>query len=156
VVMFAVAGLLGLGFLLQTLHRLSALQAESLPPPDIAIISTSSEPPPVPQAGAAPALGPPGARSPGGLEWLERRAASRHVRSVFRIWVVVFGLVGSQMSWMLRPFIGNPNSPFTLLRPRESNFFEAVFEKAWDLSTPSKGRDRSSPSWPSSQPSRGY
>jgi len=62
---------------------------------------------------------------------------------------VVFGLVGAQMAWMLRPFIGNPNSPFTLIRSRESNFFEAVFDKAWDLATPSKGH------WPASQPWRG-
>ncbi len=50
----------------------------------------------------------------------------RHVKTVFYIWVIVFGLVGSQMSWVLRPFIGDPNQPFSLFRPKGSNFFEAV------------------------------
>ena len=142
VVMFAVAGFLGLGFLLQTLHRLSAAQTE--PPADEDLASPGpSTPPPIPTAGAAPHAP---ARTPGALEWLERRAVGRHVRMVFRIWVVVFGLVGGQMAWMLRPFIGNPTTPFTFLRPRESNFFEAVFDRAWDLATPSKGH--SLPGWP--------
>ena len=41
--------------------------------------------------------------------------------------MLVFGLVGAQMSWVLRPFIGAPGMPFEWLRPRESNFFEAVY-----------------------------
>ena len=32
------------------------------------------------------------------------------------------------MGWVLRPFIGNPNMPFTLFRGRESNFFMAVLQ----------------------------
>ena len=39
---------------------------------------------------------------------------------------VVFGLVGAQMGWVLRPFVGNPSLPFTWFRGRESNFFQAV------------------------------
>jgi hypothetical protein len=60
------------------------------------------------------------------LEPQRRQAAS--VRGVFRIWVVVFGLVGAQMAWILRPFIGNPNQKFEWFRPVHSNFFEAVFD----------------------------
>jgi hypothetical protein len=30
------------------------------------------------------------------------------------------------MGWVLRPFVGNPGQPFSWLRPRQSNFFEAV------------------------------
>ncbi len=32
------------------------------------------------------------------------------------------------MGWVLRPFIGNPNMPFTWFRARESNFFMAVLQ----------------------------
>jgi len=32
------------------------------------------------------------------------------------------------MGWVLRPFLGNPNVPFAWFRPRESNFFQAVFQ----------------------------
>jgi len=46
---------------------------------------------------------------------------------VFHLWLLLFALVGAQMGWVLRPFIGNPAVPFTLFRHRESNFFEAVF-----------------------------
>ena len=62
----------------------------------------------------------------GALEPLENRVLSKHVKTVFRLWVVVFALVGAQMGWVLRPFVGNPAIKFQWLRPRESNFFEAV------------------------------
>jgi hypothetical protein len=97
VVLFAVSGLLGLKFLLQTLHRLS-LPAEPGPLPDPA----------------------------GALEKVEGSLLGKNVRGVFTIWVIVFGLVGAQMSWVLRPFIGAPGMPFQLFRARESHFFEAV------------------------------
>ena len=79
--------------------------------------------------GAAPAAPAPAASSePGGaLDRLEDHMVSSDVTTIFRIWIIVFGLVGAQMSWVLRPFIGAPDQPFTLFRMRESNFFEAVF-----------------------------
>jgi hypothetical protein len=46
---------------------------------------------------------------------------------VFFVWMVLFGLVGMQMSWLLRPFIGSPELPFAWFRPRDGSFFEAVF-----------------------------
>lgn len=45
---------------------------------------------------------------------------------IFYIWVIIYGLVGVQMSWLLRPFIGHPGTPFELFRQRQGNFFEAV------------------------------
>jgi hypothetical protein len=60
---------------------------------------------------------------------------SGHVKTVFRLWVIVFGLVGAQMGWVLRPFIGNPNAPFTWFRGRESNFFQAVLHTFVSLFT---------------------
>ena len=49
-------------------------------------------------------------------------------RRVFGVWIVVYGAVGAQMGWILRPFIGTPARPFELFRERGSNFFEAVLE----------------------------
>lgn len=40
---------------------------------------------------------------------------------------MIYGVVGAQMGWILRPFIGNPDLPFTWFRARESNFFAALF-----------------------------
>ena len=48
------------------------------------------------------------------------------VRAVFRGWLVVFAIVGTQMSWVLRPFIGSPSASFTWFRPRSGSFFEGV------------------------------
>ena len=42
---------------------------------------------------------------------------------IFYLWIAAFGLVGAQMSWMLRPFIGSPDTAFTWLRTREGNFY---------------------------------
>lgn len=50
----------------------------------------------------------------------------RSATIVFRIWLIVFALVGAQMSWVLRPFVGG-EAEFALFRPRGSNFFEALF-----------------------------
>ncbi len=41
--------------------------------------------------------------------------------------------VGAQMAWILRPFIGTPDLPFTLFRDRESNFFLGVTESIRQL-----------------------
>ena len=47
---------------------------------------------------------------------------------VFSFWILIYGCVGAQMGWVLRPFIGAPNLEFTFFRSdRDSNFFEAFF-----------------------------
>jgi hypothetical protein len=112
VVLCAVAGFLGLGFLLQTLHRLT-LAGEVPPPPPSAMGTT---PPIIPESRVSGALEPTG------------QAPARQVRAMFRCWIVLFALVGSQMGWVLRPFIGSPDIPFTFFRGRESNFFQAVWQ----------------------------
>ena len=40
----------------------------------------------------------------------------------------VTDLVGAQMAWVLRPFVGSPSQPFQWFRVRESSFFEAVWQ----------------------------
>jgi hypothetical protein len=50
-------------------------------------------------------------------------------RRVFWAWLVCNLLLGSQLSWLLRPFIGSPALRVEFLRQHafEGNFFEAVF-----------------------------
>jgi hypothetical protein len=117
VAVFAVSGAMGLSFLLQTLHRLSL--ARPLPGPTEADELVGDE-----KSGVAP---------PGALDALEDHVPSGRVKAVFRCWVVLFGLVGAQMGWVLRPFLGNPTVPFTWFRARESNFFEAVWRSLLGL-----------------------
>lgn len=130
VLVFAIAGILGLKFLLQTLHRLSFVER----PQATTISATTDITAPatgLTEASAAKTLQP---AAPGGaLDPLEGHPLGRHVRTIFRCWVVVFGLVGAQMGWVLRPFIGNPDEPFTWFRARQSNFFQAVCETFLNL-----------------------
>jgi hypothetical protein len=115
VVVFAVAGLFGLRFLLLTLHRLNLAAAQGPPGP----VATSE---------ASPEAEPTGP-----LQLVQNQPVSEHVKIVFRLWVIVFGLVGAQMGWVLRPFIGSPDMPFTWFRHRESNFFMAVLQALANL-----------------------
>lgn len=43
-------------------------------------------------------------------------------------WLVTYGLVGTQMAWLMRPFIGDPNMPFSIFRQQESNFYIHMME----------------------------
>ena len=115
-----VAGLLGLAFLLRTLHRIVIIQERKI------LQEAGFTPPPVPPANPNQPVSP---------EVIEAKKLSaldkfgqthRKAKSVVQIWTIVFGLVGAQMSWVLRPFIGSPYLPFELFRERESNFFLAV------------------------------
>lgn len=115
VVVFAASGFLGLSFLLQTLHRLSVVEKERALPIEVVEHVEAEKGTPSP------------ASTPGALDRMEGHVLGKHVKTVFRVWMVLFGLVGAQMGWVLRPFIGDPNRPFTWFRERDSNFFEAVF-----------------------------
>jgi hypothetical protein len=137
VVVCGVSGALGLSFLLQTLHRLSILDAQTPITPTaqerrVAVEQRLTEL----ESGSATAssseglefLGPPGPLDP-----VPDRVLGKHVKTVFNLWVIVFALVGAQMGWVLRPFIGNPNIAFTWFRPRGSNFFQAILQTLQNL-----------------------
>lgn len=104
VALFAASGVLGLNFLLQTLHRLTNANRQ------------------MPEVVPADAPIPSPLRLPG------QQIIGKEVKAVFYCWVVIFGLVGAQMSWVLRPFIGNPEQPFEWFRPRQSHFFESLWQ----------------------------
>lgn len=127
VVVFGISGVLGLAFLLQTLHRLSV--ADEMRARAAAVqanVSLITSVPAEVEGGEAPPPIPAFTPMPGALAPLAGRVIRPSVRTVFRIWIVVFGLVGAQMGWVLRPFVGNPEQPFSWFRPRESHFFESV------------------------------
>lgn len=42
------------------------------------------------------------------------------------VWALLFGFVGTQLAWTLRPFIGEPNHPFQLFRDIEGSFYSNV------------------------------
>ena len=43
-------------------------------------------------------------------------------------WLFLYGFVGSQLGWTLRPFVGTPDQPFALFREIESNFYIQVIK----------------------------
>lgn len=123
----AVAGALGLVFLLQTLNRLTlALDRASAAP----IISGTQS---IDNNDDELTLPLTPARSPTALETPDGHVLAGHTKRVFQCWIILFGLVGSQMSWVLRPFFGGPNRPFVLFSGRDSNFFQAVWKLFWSL-----------------------
>ena len=57
----------------------------------------------------------------------ERRGVyPRKALTIMRLWAVLFGFVGVQMAWNLRPFLGDRNEPFQLVGRYQGNFYTAV------------------------------
>jgi hypothetical protein len=125
VAMFAVSGGLGLAFLLQTLHRMTLASRLTAAAGWPATMPTGDASSPPQDAGAVPAQL---VEEPGALETTPGHVLGKQVKMVFNCWVVIFALVGAQMGWVLRPFIGAPGTPFEWFRERKSNFFQAVLQ----------------------------
>jgi hypothetical protein len=43
------------------------------------------------------------------------------------IWILLFGFVGTQLAWTLRPFFGDPGQPFGLFRKIDGTFYADIF-----------------------------
>lgn len=56
-------------------------------------------------------------------------------RRLLVLWTLLFGLVGLQSSWMLRPFIGNPRLEFRAFRYLDGNVFKELGGPVWRLLT---------------------
>lgn len=54
--------------------------------------------------------------------------------TILRFWLGLYGFVGSQLGWTLRPFFGSPGQ-FELFRPREGSFFTGVWNALLNLLT---------------------
>jgi hypothetical protein len=59
-------------------------------------------------------------------ETLAAHAGDARARRVFRVWLVIYGVVGAQMGWVLRPFIGDPAKPFAFSRDPEGHVFTGL------------------------------
>ena len=129
----SVAGILGLAFLLRTLHQLVLIiddqtrpvrRPESYQPGketrDLSRPDADENQDHSIEPDASAKEDPSGAFDQVG------NYTNRKAKSVFRIWILVYALVDAQMIWVLRPFIGNPNIPFEWFRERQRNFFEAI------------------------------
>ncbi len=53
----------------------------------------------------------------------------RQAIRILQVWILVFGFVGTQMAWSMRPYVGSPDLPFQLFRSTQpGNFYWAVWE----------------------------
>lgn len=51
-------------------------------------------------------------------------AAQRQVSTgLLNIWIILYGFVGTQLAWTLRPFFGDPDQGFQVFRHIEGNFY---------------------------------
>jgi hypothetical protein len=130
VAVFAVAGTLGLMFLLQTMHRMTGGGRRAKPqakgPVAAAAERATSETGGVADDVVLTPVSASQLREPSAIDMPEGEVFAQHTQTVFRCWVFLFALVGAQMGWVMRPFIGTPELPFSWFRERESNFFAAV------------------------------
>ncbi|TDC46454.1 hypothetical protein E1258_29445, partial [Micromonospora sp. KC207] len=85
----------------------------------------------VPPAG--PGLLPPGYPAPQYRQWPDqaaRRTAPEAQRpasmTLLYVWILLFGFVGTQLAWTLRPFFGSPGEGFALFRSIEGNFYAEI------------------------------
>jgi hypothetical protein len=49
------------------------------------------------------------------------------------IWIALFGFVGTQLAWTLRPFFGSPDQPFEPFREIEGTFYADILRTIGDL-----------------------
>jgi hypothetical protein len=58
----------------------------------------------------------------------------RQAIKMLQVWILIFGFVGTQMAWSLRPFVGSPDLAYEVFRHgREGNFYKAVWSSAVNL-----------------------
>jgi hypothetical protein len=58
----------------------------------------------------------------------DEQAGNTKIRkNILKFWLGLYGFVGTQLGWTLRPFFGT-GSTFEVFRPREGSFFTAVWE----------------------------
>ena len=49
------------------------------------------------------------------------------------IWILLFGFVGTQLAWTLRPFFGDPGQPFELFRDIDGTFYSNILSTLGSL-----------------------
>lgn len=121
---FSLSGFIGLKVLLSMMECLD----ESGDSPSLTIPESPAAPPEIDETDT-PKLCPPIPRPKTPIRRPSKSVADR----TFRIWLFIYAVVGAQMGWVLRPFIGAPDMPFEFFRAREANFFIDVIRTIGQL-----------------------
>ncbi|MET7399809.1 hypothetical protein ABZS66_40630 [Dactylosporangium sp. NPDC005572] len=55
--------------------------------------------------------------------------------ALLNVWILLFGFVGTQLAWTLRPFFGEPHEKFEIFREIEGNFYVNIVHAIGELFT---------------------
>jgi len=136
VLVFAVSGILGYAFLLQTLNRWDAVDSVHARPDLLRDKCTSPASESQMQGSnefAAPVEAEVVQETKLSALGARKRGLEQRVKNLFLCWMMVSGLVTAQMAWVLRPFLGKPMEQFRWFYPRESNFLQGFLNALSDL-----------------------
>lgn len=61
-----------------------------------------------------------------GMDYLTIRSGYKPNRQIIQIWTLIYIFVGTQLAWILRPFIGD-GGQVVIFRHIEGNFYQSVF-----------------------------
>lgn len=103
VAILALTGLVGLRFLVNGMRAMNAPTPAKESAPPVETAGTASEVP---------------------------RSANM---GLLYVWIVVFGFVGTQLAWTLRPFVGSPGEKFEYFRTIEGNFYVDIVKTITNL-----------------------
>ncbi|MGC4877691.1 hypothetical protein ACLQ26_15720 [Micromonospora sp. DT43] len=86
-------------------------------------------------SGASFAPGYPAAQRPWGSPPVRRGEPTQRPASMtlLYIWILLFGFVGTQLAWTLRPFFGDPDKDFSLFRSIDGNFYAEILRTIANL-----------------------
>jgi hypothetical protein len=73
-------------------------------------------------------------------------------RWLFVFWLFLYMFVGTQLAWVLRPFVGWPGQEFRVFRPRSGNFYESVIDSLRGVSGGTPPATLKGPSTPQGNP----
>lgn len=68
-----------------------------------------------------------------GMSHVESGGGTRFRSLALWAWIVVYGFVGTQMAWTLRPFFGAPGLPFEIFRDLGGNFYVNVLRSIGEI-----------------------
>ncbi|MEJ3747531.1 hypothetical protein WEI85_30110 [Actinomycetes bacterium KLBMP 9797] len=128
VAILMLTAIVGLRFLLDGMRALNAQPAAAAISSNGASAARLAPAPPAPgqgESGAVAVLAPPVLAPPGHASPVPQRPASM---GLVYIWIVLFGFVGTQLAWTLRPFFGSPGAPFAVFRQVEGTFYGDILD----------------------------
>ncbi|WP_239133477.1 hypothetical protein [Rugosimonospora africana] len=104
--------------------------AVAQPAPVVSAVPMPAQPPMVPPALAAVPFGQQPFPRPVPPPHAQPRQASM---GLLYIWILLFGFVGTQLGWTLRPFFGDPGQPFGLFRHLSGTFYGDILNTIGQL-----------------------